>query len=239
MTKVSIPFLPSIEQRLSGWVAIQERLARVPEVRVRPSITLSREFGCEGFPLAQELQVRLESLTGEPWVIHDKALLEAVATREDIPLRILKHLGDRSRDLEALGLMPSAYHGHDEAFDKLARHLVPLAEAGNAILVGRGGAALCQGLRNCLHVRLVAPLAWRVDSVARRQGMPHDQAEAYVKENSHLRDAFFKERLGVDPGATHLFDAIYSNDRQPVSVIAASILALLRETWPDPALFRD
>ena len=48
----------------------------------------------------------------------------------------------------------------------------------------------------------------------------------------------FGQRLGVDPAATHLFDAIFSNDRQPVTAIAAAILALLRERWPDPGLFR-
>lgn len=238
MKKPMLPFLANMEQRLSGWVAIQERLGRTPEVRVRPAITLSRQFGCEGYPLAQALQAAFEQATGEAWTIHDKALLERVAAAEGLPMRILKNLGDRSRELEALGLMPSTHRGHDEAFAKVAQTLVPLAEAGNAILVGRGGAALCQRLKHCFHVRLVAPFEWRVASVCRRLGMEEAEATAFVKENTRLREAFLKEQLGVDPGDPQLYDAIFSNDRQPVETIAAAILAMVRAAWPDPSLFR-
>lgn len=238
MTRSFNPITPSMEQRLSGWIAIQERLGRLPEVRVRPTITLSRQFGCEGFPLAESLQKAMEAVTGEGWTIHDKSLIEKVSQDEAIPLRILKNLGDRSQELEALGLMPSRYRSHDEAFEKVARCLVPIAEAGDAIIVGRGGAVLCEKLKNCFHFRLVADLGYRVESVMRRMGLSRGEAEALVNENNHLREKFISDRLGVDIADPCHYDAVFNNARHGIPDITEAILAYVRKAWPEPGLFR-
>jgi len=50
----------------------------------------------------------------------------------------------------------SSHVTHDEAFRRLARQLVLIAEAGNAIIVGRAGAILTRHLKNCCHFRLDA-----------------------------------------------------------------------------------
>lgn len=43
--------MPSIEQRECAWTELQERLAHPSKPLHFPAITLSREFGCEGYPL--------------------------------------------------------------------------------------------------------------------------------------------------------------------------------------------
>jgi len=54
-TSLTLP--ASVEERLSGWMRIQERRAAAPaKARPRPCVTISRQFGCEGFPLAVRLQ---------------------------------------------------------------------------------------------------------------------------------------------------------------------------------------
>lgn len=238
MTRPLSSLAPDIERRLAGWVKIQERHAPPAELKLRPTITLSRQFGCEGFPLAERLKAGFEAATGEPWNIFDKSLIELVAKEEDIPLNLLKRLGDMSRAIEAFGLHGAEHVTHDMAFDKVARYMVQVGKLGSAILVGRGGAILCRGLRNSFHFRLVASHGWRVATYARRTGLGLAEAEGQVKENEKLRERFVSQCLGeniADPG---FYDAVFNNERHSVEAIARAILAYVQDAWEDKGLFR-
>lgn len=43
--------IPSIDRRLSAWISVRDRVATRTR-RDRLTITISRQFGCEGYPLA-------------------------------------------------------------------------------------------------------------------------------------------------------------------------------------------
>lgn len=237
MTRPLSSLAPDIEHRLAGWMKIQERKPDPSAVKVRPTITLSRQFGCEGFPLAERLKSLLEEASGEPWNLFDKSLLELVAKEEDIPLRFLKNLGDMSRAIEAFGLHSGEHITHDMAFDKVARYLLQISKVGNAILVGRGGAVLCHGQENCFHFRLVAGLEWRVASIMKRTGLSESAATAQVKENTKLREKFVNSCLGADITDPRLYDAVFNNERHTVEERARAILAYVRSAWKDKGYF--
>lgn len=237
MSKPISSLAPSVEQRLSAWENIQYRLGQPPARRIRPTLTISRQFGCEGFPLAERMKELMEAASGEPWNIYDKTLIEKVSEDEGISLRLLKNLGDMSRAIESLGLYSSAHVTHDEAFAKVAKCLVEIAQVGNAILVGRGGAILCKGMANCFHVRLVAGLEWRTDSIARRLALSPKEAGAMVRENSKLREKFISERLDADVTDPAHYDAIFNNERHDVEAIARAVLAYMKSAWSDPVYF--
>jgi len=230
---------PTIEQRLAGWVAIHERQDVGTGARVRPTITLSREFGCEAFAVAACLEPMLADATGEPWTIFDRALIERVASDTEIAPRILTRLGDMPRAFEALGFHPEGIPlTQDAVYHKLVRCLVPLAQAGNAIIIGRGGAVLCQALENCFHFRLVASLDWRVRAYARRMDMPIDEARRTVVELSAMRAAFLARNLGTSADDPKYYDAIFSNERLTIDGIARAIVAHVRGAWRERSLFR-
>lgn len=217
----------SVEERISGWIRIQEALQAkaAPRSRVRPTVTLSRQFGCEGFPVALRLQALFEQATGEPWCIMDRALLETVAQERQVPLPLLEHLEDPARYLEAYGFHPRGAVTASEAFAKLAVALLQFARTGNAVIVGRGGAILCHDLENCFHFRLQASREWRVSSLARRLDIPLKEAAAMEKHESRQRDGFVRENLGVDPDDPAHYDVIFNNERHGVEPIAAAIRA--------------
>ena len=224
-----------IEQRLAGWVAIQERQQVGTRLPPRPTITISREFGCEGYALAERLKELLDP-AGEPWTIFDQLLIEKVAQDEAIALRIVRHLGDTPRMLEALGLHPEGIsQSQDVIFEKMARCITLVATAGHAIIVGRGGALLCRDLPNCFHFRLVAGFDWRVKTYARRMEMPLDEAARIVKELSEMRTRFLSRNLGADITDARHYDAIFSNERHGVDDIAKAIVRYVRGAWSDRA----
>lgn len=219
----------SVEERLSGWVRIQERRGPAPAaVRTGPAITLSRAYGCSGFPLALRLQARLQALDGEDWSVFDRGLLDKVAEEEGIPARLLEQLGSPARSLEAFGFHPLGRVTRDEAYAKLADTLVKVARRGHAIIVGRGGAALCRNLEGAFHFRLEASEAWRIAEIQRRYGVGRAEAEEQVRRESRRRDQYIQERLGVDVKDHALYDAVFNNERQGVEPIAEAILALVR-----------
>lgn len=224
----------SVEERLSGWVAIQERRGQAPvKARPGPAITLSRSYGCEALAVAQRLQELFSEGSGEPWSLFDKALLDKVALDEGISKNLLEGLGDATRNLEAFGFHPRGGVTQDEMFDKVAGTLVGIARQGNAIIVGRGGAVLCRGLDNAFHFRLDAGLPWRVASLARRLGIPREEAEHFMKIETRRRDQFVKERLGADLADPAHYDAVFNNEHHTARQVAAAIHAYVRSALQD------
>lgn len=227
LTKLS----PPIPGRIQAWEDIQRRLEQERESKARPTITLSRVFGCEGFPVAEKVKALLEAETGEPWNVYDKTLLEAVMADEGLSEKVLKNLGVTAGRLERMGLAPKEFYEHVRAFDALSRHIVHLAQAGNAIIVGRGGAVLTQALGNCFHFRIEAKVEWRVQAMMERLSMPRDEAERFVTLNQERREAFMREQLKVDPKDLGFYDAVFNNARHGAAEMAAAITAFVREGW--------
>ena len=66
--------IPNIDRRMSTWIKIQGQLKKEPPLKQRPTITISRQFGAEAYPLAEILQDLLQKKTNDSWTIFDKAL---------------------------------------------------------------------------------------------------------------------------------------------------------------------
>lgn len=218
----------SVEQRITGWIRIQERqAAQAKAPGPGPAITLSRQFGCEGIPLCLRLQALLETETGQPWTIFDRALLDTVAVDEGVSRQLLPELGEPGHALEAFGFHPRGPLTADETFIKVAMLISKVARTGHAIIMGRGGAILCQGLPNVFHFRLVASFDWRVASMVRRAGLSPQEAAQLVRTQGRLRHRFIQRALGVDVEDPLHYDALFNNQRHSAVETAAAICAYL------------
>jgi cytidylate kinase len=123
-----------------------------------------------------------------------------------------------------------------EAYRKVAGIVLQVARAGNAILVGRGAAILCQELEACRHFRLEAGLPWRAARMSRQLGLPLDDAEAQVKTRSRERERFIRECLGADIADHALYHAIFNNERLAPAEMAEAIVSLMpRGEGPRPS----
>lgn len=225
----------TVEQRIAAWEKLQYEIAQAP--RIRPTVTISRAFGCEAFPVSERLKASFEEASREPWTIFDHAIIEKVAQEQGVPVGVLKRLGELSYACEALGVQPVSHVVHDRAFARAADYIVQVARVGNAIVVGRGGSILCAGMKNCFHFRLEASRAWRVESVMRRLDASRSEAEHMVDTSSRLRDRFIKQTLHEDVAELKHYDAVFNNEHHSVDEIAAAIVAYVRCAWPDPSYF--
>jgi hypothetical protein len=219
--------VPSVDRRLSAWLSVQDRLQRPARQERRPTITLSRQFGCEAYPLAESLADALAARTGRPWTVFDKALIERVSRETRLSEQLLARLGDESRALDKLAGAIPGWRTHAEAYEALARHIVRIAREGDAIIVGRGGAIVAQDLPDCYHFRLEAPREYRIASIQQRLGVGPEEAAALVDEHQRGREGFIEEFLHCSVGDTRWYHAVFNMSRNPLARTTASILALL------------
>lgn len=219
--------IPSVERRLSGWVGVKERLGRSGSGTPGPTITLSRQFGCEAYDLAEQLRTLIEARRGQQWTVFDKALLERVSRETHLSERLLSNLGDESQLFDTLAPLVPGWRTHDEAYEVLARYIVRIASEGHAVLVGQGGAVLTQHLPNCVHFRLEAPVEHRVQSIMKRLDISRGEAEVLVTEHQDRRDRFIERFLHCSMSDTRYYHAVFNTAKSPIESIARSILELV------------
>ena len=219
--------IPSIDKRLETWSNLQSKVNKKNLVEKKYSVTLARQFGCEGYPLAEELKKRLERGTEEEWTVFDKALIEKVSKDKNLSENFLETLGDDAQVMEILSIFKSRQQTQSEAFEILSEYIVKLAKSGNAILVGRGSTILTEKLDNCFHFRLVAPFEFRVESISRRLELSYDDAKKMVKEEQIRRDKFIEKHLSCNINDPLHYHAIFNNERNSLPQIADSIYALM------------
>ena len=219
--------IPNVNSRMAAWIAIQDRLARQAPPETKPAITISRQFGCEGYPLAECLKTALDARTGESWTIFDKALIERVSRATNLSEQLLGKLGDESHAFDTLANLIPGLRTHGEAYQVLARHVLQIAREGNAIIVGQGGAVVTQHLPRCFHFRLEAPFEHRVRSIQERLKVSGQEAERIVTEYQKTRERFLESFLHCSIADTRYYNAVFNCAKSPIESITHSILDLV------------
>ncbi len=221
-------FSPDIEKRLSSWVKCQERKKTEDErAKKRFSITISREYGCEAYDLAEMLAKRLKEKTNREWIIFDKELLEKVAQKENLAETCLKCLGDTSHYLDMIISFLPNFKTHNERYQMLAEEIMRIAEDGDSIIIGRGSSILTSKFKNCYSFRLEAPFDFRIKSISRRGAITEEEAVNVVNENQSIRDIFLEDFLGAKIDHSNFYDMIFNNKRVNIKDIADIIMTYI------------
>jgi cytidylate kinase len=220
---------PSVEQRLRAYHELSGRAKSfAKEAPLKPTITLSREYGCEAFPVAEELVKLAELATGEQWLLVDISLLNAVAKEHHISEEVMLSLGRKPTWLDEMFATLSPHWKSDaEYYRLLCEQVVMIATAGNAVFVGLGAAIITQQMKNCFHFRMIADQEFRVGSIARRMKIPRQEAEMIVLEKEKERDAVIRKLLDADEHHPLYYHAIFNNAKVRNKEIAGTIADLV------------
>ena len=219
--------VPSIEMRLRSLLEINRRQDEDDAARdkVHPAITVSREFGCEAYPMTVCLKEIMEKKTGQPWTIMDKALLEEVAKHHQLSEELVRRLGEKKSRImdDVLATFSPHWKSDNDHFRMLCKYVFSLAEKGNTIIVGRGSGIVTQQLKNCYHFRIYASHAFKVASIARRLDISRDEAEKVVDKNQKQRDAFIHDYFNLDARDLRFYNLVFNNDKNTPERIAQVI----------------
>jgi cytidylate kinase len=217
---------PSVEQRLKAYHELSNRAKElVKRPALKPTITLTREFGCEAFPIAEELVRQAEKKTGEPWLLVDKSLLDAVAREHSVPEEIMRSLGSKPRWFDdMIATFSSNWKSDTDYYRLLCQQVVMIASAGNAVIVGLGAPIITKSMKNCYHYRLIAEHDFKVRSIAKRLKIGKQEAEIVVLDRQKERDRIIRKLLNADEHEPLLYHALFNNGKTKNQQIARVIL---------------
>jgi cytidylate kinase len=178
---------------------------------VRPAVTISRETGAGAVTIAGLIAELLsgQDPSASPWNVFDRNLVEEALKEHQMPERLQRFMPEgatpelRSSFEELLGLHPSSW----SLFQTVRETITHLAEAGNVVLVGRGANLVTASLKHVLHVRLIAPVEKRVETVAKLYNLIPANAATFLRKTDQARaryvTRYFQQRID-DPHQYHL-----------------------------------
>jgi len=135
----------------------------------------------------------------------------------------------QGKTLSDMSEMIMAFSGSfvtDSSVKKAIKEVVlSIAKEGNAVIIGRGGVAITRDMTNALHIRLVAPLYWRVENVMKKKGMIIEKAEEYVVETDEKRHKMILDFLDRKPqNIDFLFDSTLNRSSFTIDQLSLLIL---------------
>ena len=175
-----------------------------PKLEVKPPgpvITISRAFGCPANLCATDLAEILTKIDGEgkePWKVISKEILEQAAKELGLTpekIEFVFKFEKRSAVDEILEALSSKYYKSERKIKNTIREVIlEIGKQGRVIIVGRAGVAILKNIPNSLHIKLIAPLDYRVDGVSRRHEISHNEAKKLTvemdKKRKQLRSDF-------------------------------------------------
>jgi cytidylate kinase len=109
--------------------------------------------------------------------------------------------------------------------DLMGRVLREYASTGNVIIVGRGGQVVLRDYTRVLHVRIHAPVEFRVRNIIKRQKVSYDEASELVRESDRMRARYIKRYYYEDWSNPFLYDIVVNTNRMSVQMGAHFISA--------------
>ncbi len=199
-----------------------------------PVITISRQTGCGARGIAWTICDELNKLkpTIKPegsWRYINREILQQSAEQLNLDTNVLKSvIDDKDRGImdEIVGALSTHSHKSDQKILKTVHDVIrQFAVNGKVIIIGRGGANICSDIRQSLHIRLVAPLDWRISEIARRLDFSKAFATEYVKKRDVERDLLMTRLFGKKPDSS-MYDFEINRFRFSEKEIAEAIIQL-------------
>ncbi len=160
-----------------------------------PFITISRETGCGAIEIVKLLIKEFKAKKGEKWRYIDKAVLTDSAEELKLDKSKISYVFEaktKTHADEILSALSSRYYKSNKVVRKTIKDVIKhYAEEGRVILVGRAGAAITAGMGKGIHIRLIAPVSWRVDSLMKVSHMSLKQTREYIADIDNKRKKLF------------------------------------------------
>jgi cytidylate kinase len=215
------------------------RLANEPAASKQgPVITISRECGCPSKKLAEILVGKLKLMypgpSGHPgtWKWIGKELLEEAAADLKVQPKDIDHVfnyEERSMvdDILAATKKNGNYRSERTIYNSIGKVIRAIGENGHVVIVGRAGMALTRHIPLSLHIRLMAPVEWRIQSISGMFGLSREDSVKMVASKDENRKKFLEHYLG-HKFEIEDFDLVYNCSRFTLEEIADSVFSLMK-----------
>ena len=113
--------------------------------------------------------------------------------------------GEGDEETAAVAAAPTRLIDDTQFFHVLSDVMKDLAKEGNVVIMGRGGNMVLKDVPGALHVGVVAPIDFRIDTAMRRNSMDRADAERYVMVEERARVSFYRRHFKAHPDDPHLY----------------------------------
>lgn len=214
----------------------------LPVQHGQPFVTVSRDAGAGGGALADALVVRLNESRkpNQPlWQCFDRTLVEQVAQNHHIAAQLVNALEDRAHNWLTDMLEGMHFHARVEPSDqaiyrRVAETILAIARAGNAVIVGRGASLVTRDMPGGVHVRLVAPLAVRIDRFASDHDLKLHEAEQRIRRIDDNRRSFHQRFWGINQLSSDMFTVTFNTAELTMPQIVAALSPWLTSASAQP-----
>lgn len=152
-----------------------------------PFVTISRQFGCDGYEIADLLAAKLNQMSSDEhkWKVYKREILKRVAEESGISEEIIERERQAKpslvRDL-CRAVRNNKLPDGMEILKAVTTIVRIIAFDGYAIIVGHGATAATSEIDNGVNIRLEAPRDWRLKRLCRRDGLTFQEAEKLIQE---------------------------------------------------------
>lgn len=194
-----------------------------------PYLTISRQFGCQGYELGQYLLEKLNERDEQSrWKMYYKELLRQLAEDTGLTQEIIERerlskpslLKDFLRGLRKTTI-PDGY----EIRKKITLMVRTVAFEGYSIIIGQGGAAATADIDNGLSIRVEAPREWRIARISIREKIEKTAAAAKIDEIEQQRKyirKLYEEKNPREPAFALMFDnSIFKKEQMADLILLA------------------
>jgi len=213
---------------------MERKTTREMHVDYGPVVTISRAYGCPGKIVAQDLALKLNKRSVGTQVKHWKWISKEILEESARELKLNKYMIKEAVNANEKGVM-------DDMIISLARKFYPsdakvkktladvikgFAKEGQVIIVGRAGVSLTRSIQKSLHIRLQAPVEWRIKIISERQKISIDEARRKLLEIDYKRD-HLREYFDGMKADNSIFDIIFNYQTMNEEEILESIIRIM------------
>lgn len=204
-----------------------------------PVITISREVGCNGLKLARLLAENLNSkCSEEKWRVLSKELFyesaKELGTDYSRINKVLKNT-DRYTFEEILAAFADKNYKSERKIAKTVVDVIrSFAQEGHCIIVGRGGNIIARNIKKSLHIRLVAPLDYRISTIMENNQLNKAQALEFIHRVEKER-IVFRKAVGDSEYRDEDFDLVINR----TSFSTDSIVGILEKAMIEKGLVKS
>ncbi len=210
-----------VEEQVRKWQLVStESKSSKPKTTV---ITVSREPGSGGNLIARELSEKLGLGLFHQAVIHEMANSAKVSTR------FVQTLDEKAMNVldEWIAALVDARHlWPDQYLQHLMRVIGTIGEHGSAVMVGRGGNFIVPPQKR-MRVRVMAPMDFRIKSVAAEFKVSVKTAKRRVVRTESDRRAFIRKYFNADIDDPANYDLIINTGTIGIDAAVDAIIGAL------------
>ncbi|MDH4184750.1 MAG: cytidylate kinase-like family protein [Nitrospinota bacterium] len=199
-------------------------------------VTISRDYGCEGWDLAEKLMEKLNREAPGKWSLFTRQMIEHIVSDEELDPEMIHQISEKKwsfKDWFVDALVPDYLQSQSShVFRKMKNFILNLADKGNCVILGAGAQAITHRLDPekffGVHIRVTAPDVWKLRRVEHVFKLNREAAERKLKENQDTRDKFMADFTGYNSHETGLYTLVFNNAVTSSDMMAEMIIHYLK-----------